>query len=283
LLAQCPLFFGLSQWELRSISQLMRLIEYRKDEVVYREGGDAEAFYVVVSGRFEAFLAGGEKKKTLAYLRRGDYFGEMSLLTGQPHSATLQALSDSLVLEIKKDDFKKTIEHNATISLELSRRLSSRLKVTESRSRSLFKSDVISVYGSQPKALRNFFALNLAASLFEETHQKTVLVDLALSEVEPTWEGTRPLRTGLSDFQDIESRSHDAHAEFASHHHVGFDILNLWSAQSGREAERVLIPLLNHLALDYRFILLHLPANWKTWRLRRFHSRTLCSSSRTTT
>ena len=126
LLAQCPLFSGLSQWELRSISQLMRLVEYRKDEVVYSEGGEPESFYVVVSGRFEAFVSASDKKKILAYLRRGDYFGEMSLLTGQPHSATLQALSDSLVLAIKKDDFKKTIEHNATISLELSRRLSSR-------------------------------------------------------------------------------------------------------------------------------------------------------------
>src|SRR3989338_2477889 len=79
LLAQCPLFSGLSTWELRSISQLMRLVEYRKDELVYREGGEPESFYVIVSGRFEAFVTSGEKKKVLAYLRRGDYFGEMSL------------------------------------------------------------------------------------------------------------------------------------------------------------------------------------------------------------
>ena len=122
MLAQCPLFSGLSHWELRSISQLMRLVEYRKDELVYREGGEAEGFYVIVSGRFDAYVSTGDKKKVLAYLRRGDYFGEMSLLADQPHSATLRALSDSLVLEIKRDDFKKTIEHNATISLELSRR-----------------------------------------------------------------------------------------------------------------------------------------------------------------
>src|SRR3989338_6620549 len=80
LLAQCPLFAGLSQWELRSISQLMRLVEYHKDETVYREGGEPEAFFVIVSGRFEAHAIAGDKKKVLAYLRRGDYFGEMSLL-----------------------------------------------------------------------------------------------------------------------------------------------------------------------------------------------------------
>ena len=48
LLAQCPLFSGLSQWELKSISQLMRIVEYKKNEVVYKENGDADSFYVVV-------------------------------------------------------------------------------------------------------------------------------------------------------------------------------------------------------------------------------------------
>ena len=72
MLAQCPLFAGLSHWELRSISQLMRLVEYRKDELVYREGGEAEGFYVIVSGRFDAYVSTGDKKKVLAYLRRGD-------------------------------------------------------------------------------------------------------------------------------------------------------------------------------------------------------------------
>ena len=113
----------------------MRLVEYKKDETVYREGESGSSFHVIVSGRFEAYTAHADRKKVFAYLKRGDYFGEMSLLTGQPHSATIQALSDSLVLEIKKEDFKKIIEHNATVSLELSRRLSARVRATDSRQR----------------------------------------------------------------------------------------------------------------------------------------------------
>ena len=256
LLAQCPLFAGLSQWELRSISQLMRLVEYRKDELIYREGGEAESFYVVVSGRFEAYSSSGEKKKVFAYLRRGDYFGEMSLLTGQPHSATLRALSDSLVLEIKKDDFKRTIEHNATISIELSRRLSSRLKVSETRS--LLKSDVIAVYGHQSKAPGSF-SLNLAASLFLETQQKTILLDIKLTSSEPTLPGTGKPRTLLSALQGIESHGPEYQAEFIERHPSGFDALNLFVDEDNPTSESALIPLLNHLSLDYRFLLLFLP------------------------
>ena len=113
LLSLCPLFSGLNQWELQSISQLMRLVEFKREETVYKEGGEADSFYVVVSGRFEAFTESVGKKKVLAYLRRGDYFGEMSLLTDESHSATLRALSDALVLVLKKEDFKKIVEHNA--------------------------------------------------------------------------------------------------------------------------------------------------------------------------
>ncbi len=259
LLSQCPLFSGLSSWELRSISQLMRLTEYKKDEVVYHEGGETEGFYVIASGRFEAYAHAPEKPKVLAYLRRGDYFGEMSLLTNQPHSATIKALSDSLVLEIKKDDFKKSIEHNATISLELSRRLSTRLKVTDSRSRSLFKCDVVSICGNQPKNERGRFTLNFASSLYDETHQKTILIDLSTSSSAAPITGERVDRIPMDRFQELGHSSSGALKGLLATHRGGFDLMHILSNPSHGTDEETLILLLNHLAVDYRFVLIDLP------------------------
>ncbi len=256
LLARCPLFSGLSQWELRSISQLMRLVEFKKDEVVYKEGGEGEGFYVVVSGRFEAYLEPSGKKRVLAYLRRGDYFGEMSLLTDQPHSASIRALSDSMVLEIKKDGFKKSIERNATISLELSRRLSARLKVTESRS--LFKSDILSIYSALSKSQRELFSVNLACCLMTETHQRTVLLDLSTIESEPPniCEGAN--RIPLKDLQGMETWGADDLKKMLSRHRGGFDCLCVGYETGATPGPEVLTPLLNHLSVDYRFILVDL-------------------------
>ncbi len=260
ILGQCPLFAGLSQWELKSISQLMRLVEFKRDETVYREGNPADSFYVVVSGRFEAFVASLEKKKILAYLRRGDHFGEMSLLTRQPHSATLRALSDSLVLELKKDDFERTIEHNATISLELSRRLSHRLRGDNSRAKTLFRSDVFSVYSHQPKNERAHFSVNLAASLFHETHQKTILIDLGSDESDsmPGFETIKkaPL-TGFDNFGHSES---DSIAPHRIRHEAEFDVLSLSVEEVEGQSEKAMIAILNHLAIEYRFILIDLPS-----------------------
>ena len=118
LLSLCPLFSGLSPWELKSISQLMRLVEYRKDEVIYKEGGEADRFHVVVSGRFEASTASQGKKKVLAYLRRGDYFGEMELDQG-PRSASVVALERSELAVIRQSEFRKFLAENRDFAMRL--------------------------------------------------------------------------------------------------------------------------------------------------------------------
>lgn len=268
ILGQCPLFSGLSLWELKSIGQLMRIVEFRRDELVYQEGLPADGFYVIVSGRFEAYVTSGVKKKVLAYLRRGDHFGEMSLLTQEAHSATVRALSDSLVLELKKDDFETIIKRNATISFELSRRLSHRLRGDNSRVKTLFRSDVYSVYSHQPKSERAQFSLNLAASLFHETHQKTVLVDFALSSPEPVLASDKTQRVSLKTLHSLESSDADPLSGFCIAHEDGFSVLSLFAEAGDVGAENNLIAVLNHLAIDYRFIIIDLPEEMNALTLR---------------
>ncbi len=262
LLALCPLFSGLSQWELKSISHLMRLVEYRKDELVYREGSGSESFYVIFSGRFEASIQTTAKKKVLAYLRRGDYFGEMSLLTDEPHSATIRTLSDSLLLELKKEDFKKILELNASIALEIGRRLSVRLKGgADTRSKLLLKSDVISIFSNQHRIGRTAFSINLAASLVQETHQRTVLLDMSPSGQDVTSKLHLAPKIPITQFQNIENAPSDALLGFLAKHPIGFDILNVAHTENDSMSSHIIIPLLNHLSIDYRFILIDLPSD----------------------
>lgn len=259
LLARCPLFSSLSQWEIKSISQLMRLVEFKRDEIVYKEGQDADSFYVVVSGRFEAYVPVANKKKTLAYLKHGDHFGEMSLLTREPHSATIKAISDSLVLALKKEDFERTIEHNATLSLELSRRLSQRLKGNNAHAKPLFKSDVISVLSAQPKAERLTFAVNLAASLQHETHQKTILLELTSQDSERFPGDFFDKRVPLSALQAVESVTLENLIQHRFDHEAGFDVLSISLDARDSDSVGVLVNILNHLASEYRFIVADLP------------------------
>ncbi|MBI3252205.1 MAG: cyclic nucleotide-binding domain-containing protein [Candidatus Omnitrophica bacterium] len=233
----------------------MRLVEYKKDEVVYREGAEGGNFYIIVSGRFEAFSSSAGRQKTLAYLRRGDYFGEMSLLSSEPHSATLRALSDSILLELKKEDFKKTIEHNATVALELGRRLSSRLR--GGGSRTLFKNDVIGVLDRPQWAGAEAFSFRLAADLFRETHQKTILLDLRLDAASPADPSLKAV--SFRNLQNIENAPPELLSPNLVAHPAGFQVLTI--LRDGKDSFREEgIPLIfNHLAMEHRFIVVCLP------------------------
>ena len=61
------------------------------------------SLFIVARGVFEVSLDGPEKRVAVARLGTGDFFGEMSLLTGSPRSAHVTALCDTTALEIDKD------------------------------------------------------------------------------------------------------------------------------------------------------------------------------------
>ena len=96
-------------------------------EVIVNEGDPGSTMFVVCRGMAVVTIGKGHK---VAQLKEGNYFGEMSLLTGDPRSATVKALGDCTVLEIRGDSFKdyvmthpEVIEHLATAAVERRREL----------------------------------------------------------------------------------------------------------------------------------------------------------------
>ncbi|MDD5424294.1 MAG: cyclic nucleotide-binding domain-containing protein, partial [Candidatus Omnitrophica bacterium] len=119
-----PLFSDLPQVAQKMIEERCYIAEYRKDHVLYREGLTADSFYCIVSGRAKVFVKtpSGEEK-TLIFLHRGDYVGIVSLLTNEPHSASVQMMNDSVVLRIDKKDFNSLISEIPQLALKLSESL----------------------------------------------------------------------------------------------------------------------------------------------------------------
>lgn len=173
-----PLFSTLSPNQIRLIEKKFRLIEFKRGDLVYEEDTPADAFYVIVSGRFRIFKKerGGEGK-TLIQLYRGDYFGESSLLTGQAHSASVEARSDGLLLRLEKEDFLKTLQEVPELSIHLSRTLGHRLTKAEGPDRKKLEVRVAALYSMIP-AMESFqFLVDLATSVVRETKSRVLLVD----------------------------------------------------------------------------------------------------------
>ncbi|HUO11218.1 MAG TPA: patatin-like phospholipase family protein, partial [Caulobacteraceae bacterium] len=89
---------------------------------LYEAGEDADNFYLLRAGRLGAFRREeGREAQFLGVIRPGEPAGEMALIAGSPHSATVAALRDSEVLSLDRDAFFKAVEADPTVMTELAR------------------------------------------------------------------------------------------------------------------------------------------------------------------
>ncbi|MBV9658313.1 MAG: mechanosensitive ion channel [Verrucomicrobia bacterium] len=133
LLRAQPIFQGLANEQLQTVVDHANLHQYGRGEPIIREGTDGSSMFVLIRG--EAGVTIGATKDSaptrVATLRRGDCFGEMSLLTGEPRRASVLAASDCEVLEITKTVFAEIIVSDPSLLPRLSDLLARRQMETE--------------------------------------------------------------------------------------------------------------------------------------------------------
>lgn len=104
-IVQTPLFSELKPDELREVVAKLRHHSFSGGAVLVKEGEPGDSLFVLCQGRVEVSTHGpkGEPLK-LAELGEGDFFGEVSLLTGKPRTATISSLEETDVLELTRGD-----------------------------------------------------------------------------------------------------------------------------------------------------------------------------------
>jgi NTE family protein len=255
-LRQIPLFSALSASELKNICGKVKLIEFKKNDIIYRQGDSVESFYIILSGRCRVYVTQSNKSdRTLAYLHKGDYFGEVSLLSGKKHAANIEAINDSVVISIAKADFFDMIHSIPSVSFQISRRLGMRIK-------KLYESDIyqtntkiISLVQLSSQKNNSLFALNFVASLGKETGTKVLLIDmgfflqnksLSINTSSKYVEVDKMKRFSFSDIQ-----------QFISPHKDGFDCLNIPADVVSYFDIKELTSFLTDLLTQYQYVVIN--------------------------
>lgn len=101
--------------------------EFPRGTVLFQEGDPGREMFVVQSGKVAITRAGGGREKVLALLGQGEFFGEMSLLTSKPRSATASVAEDARLLVIDPRTFDAMIRGNAEIAVRMIKKLADRL------------------------------------------------------------------------------------------------------------------------------------------------------------
>lgn len=129
LLKKIPFLSALRHSHLREVFRLAREVQVRAGAPVFAKRQDADGMFVVLSGRVKIFSnSAGKKRKTFAYLKSGEFFGEMALVEGVTRTASAQAVEDSTLLLIRKHDFQKLLQREPRLCLYLLRTVCERLR-----------------------------------------------------------------------------------------------------------------------------------------------------------
>lgn len=128
--ANISLFEGLDRKQIRQLFRLGKEMNVAAGEVILEEGEEARGLVVVLEGELEVFKEIAGRQTLLGLIPSGSFVGEISLLTRQPHSATVRALKDSRILLYAKDFFEKSLDASPIVRVIL-QTMAERLRATE--------------------------------------------------------------------------------------------------------------------------------------------------------
>ena len=134
ILGRVPFFAGLPHADLHSISDLFREHGFGPGEVICFAGDPAERLFVVAEGRAKLLshsLAG--KDVLLDILKPGEFFGSLSALGDDVYPETAEAQTQTCVLSIGAEEFRKILESRPGVAIKVLEIVSARLRLAHER------------------------------------------------------------------------------------------------------------------------------------------------------
>lgn len=143
LLRSSPLFGGMDAASARSLIALMTRREMVKGDVLFNEGDDGHALFVVVKGKVKmARTARDGRENLLGLLGVGDMLGELSVFDPGPRMSRAHAVEESVVYELPKEILDEWLDDHLEMSRHLMRALAQRIRRISNTMADLVFSDV---------------------------------------------------------------------------------------------------------------------------------------------
>ncbi len=159
MLKKMQLFKQFAEGELAGLAERMTMRQFAPGTKVITAGDAGRSMFLLTEGLTSVLVKGEDGEVDVATLRPGDFFGEMSLLAGDPRSATIMALSETVAFEIEKEDLIPLLDANPDAAELLAiavadRRLES---VRGSKKREVLAAERASLAGKILKSMLRFF------------------------------------------------------------------------------------------------------------------------------
>jgi CRP/FNR family cyclic AMP-dependent transcriptional regulator len=123
LISKVPLFSRLSKKGLEDVAHIADELDVPAGKVMAKEGDRGREFFVLLEG--EADVTKGDR--SINTMRKGDFFGEIALVTKMPRTASVTATTDSRVLVINERDFAALLKRSPEIGRGVAEALAERI------------------------------------------------------------------------------------------------------------------------------------------------------------
>ncbi|MBM4187267.1 MAG: Crp/Fnr family transcriptional regulator [Gemmatimonadetes bacterium] len=138
-----PMFQRLAPDDLAALGALLRERRFPKGAIVVSQGDPGDALYLISAGQLKvAVFAEDGREVILSVLAAGGFFGEMALLDDEPRSAHVIAMTDAVLLQLRREDFRARLRGSPDLGIALLRELSGRLRRADDTIASLALLDV---------------------------------------------------------------------------------------------------------------------------------------------
>ena len=121
------MFVNLTPGELQIVDGLLHERNYLEGEVIFDEGEEGQAIYIVAAGDVLICRQGQGEAGRMAQLGAGTFFGELALLDNSPRSAQARAATACQLIVFFRDDFVGLLDTHARIASKISRELARHL------------------------------------------------------------------------------------------------------------------------------------------------------------
>ena len=131
VLKRVPFFQTLGRDGIDFIVERLKFKPFDGNALICKSGDPGDKMWIIISGQVKVVVTGEDGEENhIANLASGDYFGEMSLLTGEPRSASVLTTEPSEMFILNKSDFDVIIERFPSITLSMGKIMSQRLRET---------------------------------------------------------------------------------------------------------------------------------------------------------
>jgi CRP/FNR family cyclic AMP-dependent transcriptional regulator len=142
-LKRINLFSELRQSELQELDRITRMYEVAKKQAVYVAGDPGSTVFLLKKGRVKVVShAPSGKELTFEILEPGEIFGEVEALEGVGRESSAEAVEDTLLCAIRKEDFERYLRQHPDLSFKLTKLMGFRLRRIRNRVEDLVFRDV---------------------------------------------------------------------------------------------------------------------------------------------